>query len=1232
MQKVWIVACIPKIFYGFYLVAKAAKWASTLGNTIDFWLLREQPSNDWQCLQESIGSDTCRILPSSGSVTRGFPHGSGGATSTPDFDIWRQDCQNNVSSFIILCIILAVMSVLVTVIATGYIVYLLKRGRQVYPTDIVRWQQIEAALESVLWLSGALIFLFQLSPRLLPTGGAHEASNGWGPHTSTTNNVGLPRYYGSTFCPWAGSTSDIHHSTECPHFPSNIDITSVRITADNSQGGCESITAWRDAQDIPASGACRSLGHGLIECCIQVDSFFPCGKSSDWYTANGLVRPSSAQLCQGDGAAGDACQNLDLVLGFAYSALFHMYVFGLVEGLWDVVMMASAIKTVLDGLSLPCSSCGKDGDRRTAKQKVAAQVLAGCLVVLLPAGAWMGWGHVMVDRSIECRTGEIRVDNVCEPNGVASPLSPHTQFHEHPECIDPAYIAAKDNYTSQNCKDGFTGSDGRCDVPIPFCQRQDTASPCQHGGTCCSLRGARPADTPTTPPACVNCDPGWNSTADAPFCNSSLPYCEWQPNLCQNGGVCVSGGHLRHSCTCQPGWGGSTCGDAKPYCDWHENPCGLSGTCVSTGAHSYTCSCTAGWGGDACTLALSFCDWNPNPCGNCIDRTSPCGTCVSQGSHNYTCHCAPLWRGQTCSEPRFGPLFYTVSLQGLAGSGVYGQIPGHNCNNDNIPSFAGPLGSNGFVDQSSQYSAKAIFYINHDGVNHHWRLGLLSDEATCSAIGWRFCYESVDTPDRCSSWKDDHNSDTNMIVSLASDYSPPPPPPFCVWNDNPCLSGGTCVSVSATEFSCTCIHGRTGHRCETIPSELTWCEWNANPCQHGGKCTSTNHTSYTCACTGTGWTGRLCERDTCTTVDCGDHGTCVPHTHSCACDFGWAGVNCDYSWVGASAASQCARPYTNVTDTWRTVSNANGVGPNRMTMGDIAYDDMTCQKPRDCNYACTNEYARSGDVEATGLGGGQWFRFTGMGGTRLPVRPRGAMRGGTRLTSWLTKWNQSKHPSADAIDRWIKIGVGAGRYPSIDEGVTPGLVCFDDSGTHCSWTQAVALVQCDGFLLWWLPYVNSAQPQPFQYKQLCAAGYSAEMESRDTGACALEPCWNSGTCELNHTAVRGYTCQCVSGWGGENCTSLVDDVGSVCEVGAEICRQYCRLDNAECSSGRFPELCCAAHETCSSRADGAYTESACQPRQLPCCSGPCNTDFPGWQSSCFLCSIILGCSGCNAFC
>jgi hypothetical protein len=54
-----------------------------------------------------------------------------------------------------------------------------------------------------------------------------------------------------------------------------------------------------------------------------------------------------------------------------------------------------------------------------------------------------------------------------------------------------------------------------------------------------------------------------------------------------------------------------------------------------------------------------------------------------------------------------------------------------------------------------------------------------------------------------------------------------------------------------------------------------------------------------------------------------------------------------------------------------------------------------------------------------------------------------------------------------------------GRYPAATEGVLEMTACFDDSsGDACYMRVVVAVVRCEGFLLWRLPYVPN-----------CGAGY-----------------------------------------------------------------------------------------------------------------------------------------------
>ena len=86
-QWLWVLACPFKVVYGAYLVTKSYHQYEELTNSIEFWLFRNRPETDWQCLQESIGSDKCTILPPDGFTTEQYPSGVDGAASTSAFAV-----------------------------------------------------------------------------------------------------------------------------------------------------------------------------------------------------------------------------------------------------------------------------------------------------------------------------------------------------------------------------------------------------------------------------------------------------------------------------------------------------------------------------------------------------------------------------------------------------------------------------------------------------------------------------------------------------------------------------------------------------------------------------------------------------------------------------------------------------------------------------------------------------------------------------------------------------------------------------------------------------------------------------------------------------------------------------------------------------------------------------------------------------------------------------------------
>ncbi|XP_066271692.1 uncharacterized protein [Branchiostoma lanceolatum] len=72
-----------------------------------------------------------------------------------------------------------------------------------------------------------------------------------------------------------------------------------------------------------------------------------------------------------------------------------------------------------------------------------------------------------------------------------------------------------------------------------------------------------------------------------------------QSGPCENGGVCSSSGG-RFTCSCQPGWEGTTCQITFINIDeCASTPCKNGGTCTD-GINLYTCTCPTGWKGTEC--------------------------------------------------------------------------------------------------------------------------------------------------------------------------------------------------------------------------------------------------------------------------------------------------------------------------------------------------------------------------------------------------------------------------------------------------------------------------------------------------------------------------------------------------------------------------------------------------------------------------------------------------------
>ena len=177
-----------------------------------------------------------------------------------------------------------------------------------------------------------------------------------------------------------------------------------------------------------------------------------------------------------------------------------------------------------------------------------------------------------------------------------------------------------------------------------------------------------------------------------------------------------------------------------------------------------------------------------------------------------------------------------------------------------------------------------------------------------------------------------------------------------------------------------------------------------------------------------------------------------------------ASVASGRSGRAATVSPQCQQPYVSLDDHWRATTHG-GTGPVGGYSGDVSNASGTT------TVACRKV--------ATGVGGGQWYRFSGSGGDALPLRSPHCLHCGTDRVGWLSAWppwnpaTGGPPPSSYAVP---------GVYPTAAVGVINATVCFEycDAGHAgpCREHRVVRVVNCSAFLLWQL-----------QWAPDCASGY-----------------------------------------------------------------------------------------------------------------------------------------------
>eukprot|EP01052_Picozoa_sp_SAG31_P001136 SAG31_NODE_37_length_31616_cov_38.688359_10_plen_1872_part_00 len=466
------------------------------------------------------------------------------------------------------------------------------------------------------------------------------------------------------------------------------------------------------------------------------------------------------------------------------------------------------------------------------------------------------------------------------------------------------------------CVEGWDGEN--CFADVDDC----LSMPCQNGATC--------SDAGTNSYVCV-CVFGWENVN-----------CDVQVNPCLNGdhecaeqATCAHIGPGMFNCSCIAGWEG----DGRSCADVDEclsSPCQNGASCADSTSDTslavdfYNCNCSTGWMSDNCVQDVDECA--SSPCengGTCYDSSSATNqaTLLPQVGE-FVCLCAQGWSsidGQHCnhdideceSSPCQNGGICTESQANATSVGEYecSCIDGFsdsNCATNIDDCQSNPCANGGtctdavaqfscecapgwegmLCEQSIDPCARAENPCDINGLCHHTGPG----QHTCSClIGWTnlnstLSHTCIDV-DECESAPCMHQS---------------------VCEESGCVSGHVCApSIALSSFSCRCLPGYAGDRCEIDVDECV-----SNPCMNGGECVESatgnqsNPDEYSCNCLG-GFSGNQCDvdNDECESNPCTNGGSCSDsndevhvvaavlaihrYGYHCACIDGFSSTNCD---------------------------------------------------------------------------------------------------------------------------------------------------------------------------------------------------------------------------------------------------------------------------------------------------------------------------------------------------
>ncbi|XP_076009719.1 sushi, nidogen and EGF-like domain-containing protein 1 [Genypterus blacodes] len=466
--------------------------------------------------------------------------------------------------------------------------------------------------------------------------------------------------------------------------------------------------------------------------------------------------------------------------------------------------------------------------------------------------------------------------------------------------------------------------------------------------------------------------------------------------------------------------------------------------------------------------------------------------------------------------------------------------------------------------------------------------------------------------------------------------------------DGPCLNNGLCVQ-GVDSFTCVCEPGYTGVLCET---DINECE--SQPCLNGGSCVD-QVTNFTCICPAT-FTGTLCETElmefqlNSTEAEnqteeclCQNGGVCVDSNGTCECPTGYTGLYCQFevTQTPCSNSRPCpdGGPCLEYGGTYLCTCQSSAAELDHKDFYPYVQPQSACDSSpclnggycyeRDGGYTCECKYGFRGkhcekvrlNTCASGpcRNGGSCkeeagsyrcvcpYRFTGKHcevGKPDPCASSPCLNGGTCF-HYIGKYKcectddfSGRHCEVSRSSTQSSAELGCGPPPQVKHSevqfssTTPSsmalYICHPGFTSVPRATQSICGIQGD----WSQPPVceeiNECLSQPClnggtcrdqvaSYLCDCVEGFSGKRCQTVVSECLSEPCKYGGTCE---DLPGSYLCHCPQGFKGKSCEIELDGCDSNPCLNGGVCRGYRRNYLCICKEGFFGDLCQMLENPC----------------------------------------------------